>query len=348
MNATFDSLTRNMTVARARHSATLLPDGHVLVAGGFVATSPATQSAELYDPSSSTWNATEDMADARSRHTATWLPSGKVLVVGGRSGSGLALATAELFDPVFAAWTAAGDLSVPRDSHTATLLADGRVLVTGGLSLGDGPDNPVEKSAEIYDPNTGTWSLIDHMSHARFGHTATLLADGTVIIAGGAGPRSDGVYTVTVEIYNPASGVWNNVNPMATPRGSHNAVLLLDGTVLVAGGLTLPVNTRHVTAESELFVPGMGRWIRTGHLNVPRGAAGFEACRLANGTVLVAGGRTATAELYDPQIGQWALTGSMAVSRSRPALTQLADGTVLVTGGENFSGAVASAEIYVP
>jgi hypothetical protein len=97
-----------------------------------------------------------------------------------------------------------------------------------------------------------------------------------------------------------------------------------------------------------LFVPWIRRWIRTGALNVPRGAAGFEACRLANGAVLVAGGRTGTAELYDPQIGKWALTGSMAVSRSRPALTQLDDGTVLVTGGENFSGAVASAEIYVP
>jgi N-acetylneuraminic acid mutarotase len=344
------SPTGSMVVARSRHTATRLPDGRVLVVGGItgsptnIATTPT---AEIYDPAVGIWSQTGSLITPRSRHAAVLLGNGKVLVAGGRD-NGLATATAELFDFSTGSWSLTGSLNVPRDFHTATLLADGRVLVAGGISGGDGRDNPLEKTAEIYDPVTGAWSLVDHMAQARYGHTATRMADGTVLIAGGTGPRGDGVYTVRAEIYDPQSGVWRNVDSMATPRGFHTAALLADGSVLVAGGLTSPANDRNVTAAAELFQPGTGRWISAGNMSVARGAGPYGATLLLDGRFLLAGGRTNTAELYDPGVGAWSLTGSMAVSRSSHTVTLLSNGSVLVAGGENFSGFISTAEVYVP
>ena len=157
-----------------------------------------------------------------------------------------------------------------------------RVLVTGGISTGDGPDNAVEKTAEIYDPHTGAWSLVDHMAQARWGHTATLLSDGTVLIAGGTGPAFDGMYTLRAEIYSPESDRWRNVDSMTTPRGFHVAALLSSGRVLVAGGLTLPHNERNVSAAAELFQPSTKRWTPTDSMAVARGAGPYAPpfCRM--------------------------------------------------------------------
>src|SRR5262245_39810582 len=125
-----------MGLARSRHTATVLHDGRVLVAGGLTGSLTnlgTTRTAELYDPASGAWSFTEDMTHARSRHTAILLPDGNVLVAGGRDRN-LAIAAVELFDVSEGSWRQTGPLNIPRDSHTATLLLDGRVLVTGGLS----------------------------------------------------------------------------------------------------------------------------------------------------------------------------------------------------------------------
>src|SRR5256886_5899689 len=144
------SNTGSLNIARYLHTATLLPSGKVLVAGG------AGSSAELYDPALGTWSNTGSLNTARSNHTATLLPSGKVLVAGGTKGF-VELSNAELYDPAVGTWTNTGSLTNARENHTATLLPSGKVLVTGGTS-----DNSISElsSAELYDQGLGfdpTW-----------------------------------------------------------------------------------------------------------------------------------------------------------------------------------------------
>ncbi len=140
--------TGSMAAARTNHTATLLPTGQVLVAGG-IASAGTLASAELYDPATGTWTTTGSLTTARWSHTATLLPNGKVLVAGGGYGD-----SAELYDPATGSWTATGSLAQTRQSHTATLLPNGMVLVAGGYSY---PTGDVA-SAELYDPASGTWT----------------------------------------------------------------------------------------------------------------------------------------------------------------------------------------------
>jgi hypothetical protein len=143
-----------MVTPRTDFTATLLPDGKVLVAGGLhsgvQAAAAELAAAELYDPGSGSWTATASLVTPRTGHAATLLPDGKVLVAGGYGGNG-ALASAELYDPGSGSWTAAGSMVTPRQSHTATLLPDGKVLVAGGF----GAEAPVV-TAELYDPGSAT------------------------------------------------------------------------------------------------------------------------------------------------------------------------------------------------
>ena len=206
--------TGSMITARAEFTATLLPNGKVLVAGGIPGNDEAveTASAELYDPSTGTWSATGAMTAARSKHTATLLASGKVLVAGGLCERGTptcplgALAAAELYDPRSGKWSATGAMTTPRYLHTATLLDDGNVLVTGA-EHNDG----ILASAEIYNPGTGKWTATTSMITARTQQFAAKLADGKVLIAGGIGPISptDHGALASAEVYDPATRRWS-------------------------------------------------------------------------------------------------------------------------------------------
>ncbi len=173
----------------------MLPNGLVLVAGGS-GSGGSLASAELYDPAAGTWPATGPMATARYSHTATLLPNGKVLVTGG-VGSGGLLASAELFDPAAGTWApTTGAMATARYKHTATLLPNGQVLVAGGSSqAGEEGDVPLSE-AELFDPAAGTWALTDTMIvAARVSHTATLLPNGKVLVAGGFGTPFEVVVT---------------------------------------------------------------------------------------------------------------------------------------------------------
>jgi len=183
-------------------------------------------------------------------------------------------------------------------------------------------------------------------AQARWGHTATVLGDGSVLVAGGTGPALDGTYTVRAEIYHPGSNRWRSVDPMATARGFHIASRLADGSVLVAGGLTHPHHTVNVTGASEFFDPATERWKPTGNLSVARGAGPHGAALLLDGRFLVAGGRTFTAEIYNPATAQWQFTGSMSISRSSHTLTLLGNGDVLAVGGENINGIISTVELF--
>ena len=214
-------------------TATLLPDGQVLVAGGSLSNTLA--SAELYDPESGTFSPTGPMTAARFDHTATLLLDGLVLIAGGSSGGALGLgittsATAELYDPETGSFSPTGSMSTGRDGHTATLLPDGRVLIVGGS---DGVTDFA--SAELYDPKTGSFSPTGSMATARQDHTATLLADGRVLIAGGYDTKTQAMIA-SAETYDPNTAAFSATGSLETARADQTATLLPDHEVLMAGG----------------------------------------------------------------------------------------------------------------
>jgi hypothetical protein len=230
--------TGKMSIARTAHNATLLADGKVLITGG------NTLTAELFDPSTEMFTPTTGkMVTARSEDTATMLTNGKVLITGGLAGP--ALATAELYDPSTQTFSASGTMTVARNFHTATLLTTGpntgKVLVAGGNS-----GNAV---AELYDPASGTFSTTGAMESTRQRHTATLLTDGTVLMAGGSEFDGNVDIVTAAELFDPSSGTFTGTGGMLTPRITHTATLLKDGTVLVTGGL----NTAGTLATAELY-----------------------------------------------------------------------------------------------
>ncbi len=180
------------------------------------------------------------------------------------------------------------------------------------------------------DPASETWSVTGSLTIARYEHTATLLASGKVIVAGGF----DGVASLTsTELYDPVTGAWNITGSLLTPRREHTATLLSNGNVLVAGGFGVSTNL----ATAELYDPVSGIWTSAvGLLATARRE--HTATLLSNGKVLVTGGvgvsaSLASTELYDPASGIWTPTGSLATARREHTATLLSNGKVLVTGG---------------
>jgi hypothetical protein len=284
-------LTGGLNVDRVEHSATLLPNGKVLVAGGW--NGGVVGSAELYDPVAGTWSFTGYLNVARADHSATLLPDGKVLVAGGNT-----LET-ELYDPATGTWSITGNLNMYRLwGHTQTLLPSGKVLVAGGTQ-GDFSFQNLS-SSELYDLNTGTWSLTGSLNVARFGLTATLLPNGNVLVTGGE--SQDGALNSSAELYNPATETWSYTGSLSTGRYGHTATLLPNGKVLVAGGHDWHSNT--YLDSADVYDPATGNWSGTAKLNETR--MRHTAVLLQSGKVLVVGGgggtdgrRLLSAELYD-------------------------------------------------
>jgi hypothetical protein len=218
--------TGSMVVARWGHTATLLPNGQVLVTGG-ASVRGILASAEVYDPATGAWRTTGTMTRARIWHTATLLPNGKVLVTGGNGASG-APSSAEVYDPATGTWSATGPLTMARRDHTATLLPSGQVLVTGGYG-----SSSALASTEVYDPATKSWSATGPLAVARYYHTATLLPSGQVLVTGGFGLDDE---LASAEVYNQETEGWSRTGPLAVPRRDHTATLLPYGHVLIAGG----------------------------------------------------------------------------------------------------------------
>ena len=346
-------LTGSMATARRFHTATLLPSGKVLVAGGDDSGS-ALASAELYDPSTATFSPTGNMTVPREGPTATLLSNGKVLIAGGSDASGAAVASAELYDPSTGTFTATpGSMTAARAAHTATLLPSGKVLIAGGDVFFYNRSGQSLASAEIFDPGTGMFTATGSMTVPRESHTATLLSSGKVLIAGG----SDGTlgYTATTTLYassetfDPSTGQFTAAGMMTTQRLWHSASLLPSGKVLVAGGL----DPSQTNATADLFDPSSGNFAATGNMTEPRFY--HAASILSDGTVLISGGSDivpgsrakATAEIYDPTAATFTATGSMNAARVWHTSTVLQNGKVLITGGgDNGSVPMATAEIY--
>lgn len=351
--------TGSMATARVWHTATLLINGKVLIPGGVNAATSIT-TAELYDPATAKFSQTTGSPLAeRFSATATLMKSGKVLLVGGK-GVGGELATAEVYDPAtqtFAATT--GNLSNARAYHTATLLNDGTVLVTGGLDpVGDPIGTPVA-SAEIYDPATGSFTLLAaSMSTGRFFHTATLLGNGKVLIAGGL--SGNGTSSAATDLYDPATKTFTPTGNMTAARAGHVATALQSGKVLLTGGAATFGGDS--TATAELYNANTGSFTATNPMIGSRSA--HTATLLNNGQVLVAGGSSlfygaggessslSSAELFDPATGNFTATADMTAIRESHTATLLGDGQVLVVGGSNGTlgytptTVLATAELY--
>ncbi len=334
--------TGSLNTARWDHTATLLNNGKVLVVGGS-GIGGVLRDAELYDPATGTWTPTSPPNTARWGHTATLLPNGKVLVTGGTDGSS-SLSSTELYDPTDGSWTTTGSLNTARYGQTATLLQNGKVLVAGGFNSTS--SDLALRSGELYDSATGYWSVTkgNHLITARYEHTATLLPDGRVLVAGGYN-TSSGVLS-SAELYTPSDdgGSWLAASDMGSPRNSHTASLLPNGNVLIAGGFY-----GTFLSSSELYTPdsGAGTWTSTGLLNEPRCAN--TATLVPNGEVLVTGGYgpLASTELYYPSSGLWTTNSLLLNARDSHTATLLANGQVLVVGGyEDGIGPLSSAELY--
>jgi N-acetylneuraminic acid mutarotase len=358
----FSSINK-MNIDRRGHTATLLSSGKVLVTGGDSVGSAVEHAigndaissnvAELYDPAMGIWSVTGNMNVARSGLTATLLSDGKVLVVGGEVGEYYdtnCLSSAELYDPTAGTWSVTGSMSFARAHHTATLLSDGKVLVVGGYSAGySGIEDPIywrsatsTNVAELYDPATGKWSVTDSMSIARANHTATLLAGGKVLVAGG----DDNEFLNRAEIYNPATDTWNDTGSMNAARTSHTATLLPGGKVLVAGGYD-----HGYLISAELYDVTTGIWNITDNMSAAR--ASHTATLLPDGKVFVTGRYgyllPGSTEYYDPTTSKWNATENMFIARQNHTATLLPDGKVLVAGGLMDAGGMrlnrASAEL---
>jgi Kelch motif/Galactose oxidase, central domain len=340
-----------MQIARASHTSTLLPNGKVLIAGGFAGSGGEYnpyRTAELYDPSSGTFQSVASMTIGRSGHTATLLKNGKVLIVGGWTGRYDLRGSAELFDPATGKFHATGNLVVERAGNTATLLADGRVLITGGE---DRQENAIA-SAEIYDPAAGKFSLTGSMADPRGSHTATALKDGRVlVVGGGSGHYPSQTIYLSAELFDPTTGKFTRAGQTTVGRHKHAAILLRSGKVLIVGGS----NNRDWHGEyasAEIYDPASGTFTATGAMNTSRFKIPGAATLLPDGKVLVAGGG-AFAELYDETTGTFTkVPGSLGAARFFASATLLPGGRTLITGGyaESDGGlpATPGAWLYQP
>lgn len=327
----------DMTAPRSGHTATLLPDGRVLITGGMERNGVFYSSAELYTPATGKFMAIPGgMSTQRAGHTATLLSNGKVLIVGGWSANSV-LATAELYDPATSTFTPTGSMSVARGDFTATLLANGKALVAGGVN------DSALSSAEIYDPATGTFARTGNMSAKRTMHTAILLPGGAVLIAGGGEYQHP---LATAEIYSPATGTFAATGNMTVPRYKHAAALLPGGNVLIVGGSD-GRDWQGRYASAEMYDPTKRAFTAAGNMNKARFKLPDAVALLKNGEVLIAGGGEQV-EIYDPAAKTFsAVAGRMDTERFYSTATLLSDGRVLITGGyDNHSIASAKAWLY--
>ena len=339
--------------ARAGQTATLLTNNDIYLSGGYNCSTPGlgicgpltAQAFNLtYIPTYANSTSAGALTAARALHTATLLPDGTIMAAGGTNGPNI-LSSAEIYSPASgtSAPTVTG-MTQPRDQHTSTLLPNGRVLIAGGYTT-NGVVSDATMGSEIYYPDTKFFIPTSSMSIPRFGHTATMLSDGTVMVVGGL--TTGGVVTGSAEIYRSTTSAWENsyINQNLPPLRAHTATLLKDGRLLVVGGTNSggPLNTVYAYNPAA---PAAG-WVAQDPL--PHHLYSHTATLLFDGRVLVAGGNDGFGEynasyIFDPLASagsQWTSTLSpLQEARFGHTATLLPNQTVMITGGSVISGIV--------
>ncbi len=342
----------HLNVGRTRASATVLPNGKVLIAGGQTQTT-VLPSAELYDPASDSFTTTGmPMSVARTRHGATLLNNGTVLIAGGVDANGDALDSAEIYDPKSDTFTTlANHMTTARSDFGAVLLEGGQVLLVGGT---DSQSNTLA-SAELYDPASMSFTETSApMNFDRADPVATLVATGEVLVTGGLDSKLKNL--PTSDIYDPQRQIFFVGGQMSSGRVEHFAVPLPSGQVLVGGGYTNFLNAP--TASVDLYDPIRASFRATGE-PMHIGRAHPNGALLANGKILIVGGvdnqgtlsglPLADGELYDPVLDSFTMTGGLNAPRTGHTATLLSSGKVLIVGGANGAKQVQStAELYNP
>jgi hypothetical protein len=318
-----------MSEPRSAHTATLLPDGRVLLIGGMVSVrgdEVSTASTEFYDPRTGTFAKGAKMTVPRAGHTATLLPDGNVLVTGG--GDGKTMTTAELYQPASGQFVSVGPMLVSRERHAATLLIDGRVHITGGTAIQ--PSN----AAEIYDAKIRGFIAIAPMQARRFAHSSTLMRDGRVLIAGGA-ESLDSVLK-SVELYDPGQNTFKSAGQLQASRYKHSAVLLSDDKVMLLGGSDerdwggrrQSVEVYNATNHLSQLLSPMNR----SRFKFPNAVT-----ITTNGDVVV-GGAGRRVEVYARSANRFTVSdGSLGDEWFYATATSLQDGRVFIAGGYNDS-----------
>ena len=331
--------TGNLASAPATHTATLLPNGRVLIAGGMEG---AGATAELYDHARGSFAPAGRLAAERSGgHAAVLLTSGKVLLAGGWTGRAVTR-SAELYDPVRGSFAVTGVMNSPRSGYTATLLpTTGKVLIVGGF---DG--NARLASAELYDPQTGTFASTGTMTQPRAEHASALLPDGRVLVTGGN--RASGQVLASAEIYDPADGTFERTGDMTIIRHKHAATALLNGRVLITGGSDAR-DGRGRYASAEVFDSRSSAFTSVSRMNAERFKLQQAVVLLRTGEALVAGGDV-RAEVYDPETSTFHTSeGDMSTALSFATATLLPNGHVLIAGGyDQRIQPTAGAWVYRP
>lgn len=343
--------------ARSDHTATLLPDGKVLIAGGI----SAYASVELYDPAGSNGEGSvvslTSLGQGRYGHTAHLLSNGKVILIGGADAVSSPIASVELYDPQGSAAQALASLSIGRVDHTSTLLSDGTILIAGGLG-----QTQMLQSVERYNPaaNSGGGAVVAmaNMNSIRLKHTATLLSSGKILFVGGA--RLASANAASVELYDPLAnsglGSSQSLAELSLPsRYSHSATLLSNGKVLIVGGVTSNNSSNGV----ELYDPaGGGSATALTSLRTPR--ARHSSIIGSNDKVWVLGGQLdgnvvsqSSYELYDSNsnsgTGSSLVALSASTARYSHTSTLLSDGKILIAGGTGTDGRlISNVELYDP
>ena len=340
----------SMGHGRYYHSATLLNNGQVLIAGGCFPGANTLITAELYDPIAQTFSPTGNMTMQRCGQSATLLQDGRVLIAGGYGAGGRGpLSSAEIYDPSTGTFSPTGSMTMPRVYHVSALLHSGQVLIAGGYNW-----TGILSSAEVFDPSTGifTPTVGSNMTTPREGSNSLLtpsavLGDGTVLIAGGL--NYTGVLS-GAELFGPSSQTFTaTTGNMTMPRWYHEVTPLQDGTVLLSAG----GNMGGLLNTAETYDPTTGTFTATsGSLSTAR--IKHTATLLQDGTVLIAGGLgirsvlIGGSELYDPSARTFSSAGNLQTARMLHTATLLQDGTVLIVGGYDWTNALVSAELYTP
>ena len=332
------SVAGHLNDSRYDARATLLPDGRVLITGGWNGGPVST--AELFEPGEGRILSAPGLVTGRAWHAQLLLPDGRVFIAGGSRGGNSGLTAAEIYDPATGTFKATGNMNVQRSSPAAVLLTDGRILVTGGY--------PATKTAEIYDPATGVFTPTGEMAFPRYDHRATRLSNGQVLVTGG---YSVSAPLDTAEIYDPVTGQFTPTGSMTARRYSFSATALQDGTVLLAGGYD-GVSTQQ---SAETYDPATGKFTATGPMSIPRYTHSHGAVLLPDGRVVVSGGHWSNngyrseIDLYNPATRTFQSIGGLSLGpRGYHTATLLKDGRVLFAAGHNNNGYMGNWEVYDP